>query len=249
LLAENNNLAAELSTFRGQPGLDMVAALSNATHGTILRSAPGNTARFCASNKKGEVSRLEHFYRQIDGWFDFEDIYRTQVAEAGREAHFVEVGTYLGKSAAFMAVEIANSGKHIRFDCVDTFLSDPCIGPWDKPKTLLETFLDNVQPVKQWLNPIVGKSTEVAEQYANYSLDFVFLDADHAYQSISADIKAWYPKVKWSGTLAGHDIHHWPGVKQAVTEQFRNFEINNQSWVITKPARWYRQLFRRRAAA
>ena len=37
-------------------------------------------------------------------------------------AHFVEVGTFLGKSAIYMAVEIINSGKNIKFDCVDHWL-------------------------------------------------------------------------------------------------------------------------------
>jgi len=33
----------------------------------------------------------------------------------------VEVGSFFGSSAAFMAVEIANSGKAIRFDACDNF--------------------------------------------------------------------------------------------------------------------------------
>ena len=31
----------------------------------------------------------------------------------------MEVGSFLGKSAVFMAVEIINSGKRIKFDCID----------------------------------------------------------------------------------------------------------------------------------
>ena len=40
-------------------------------------------------------------------------------------AHFVEVGSYKGRSTSFMAVEIANSGKQIKFDCVDTWEGSP----------------------------------------------------------------------------------------------------------------------------
>ena len=36
-------------------------------------------------------------------------------------AHFVEIGSYKGRSSSYMAVEIVNSGKSITFDCVDTW--------------------------------------------------------------------------------------------------------------------------------
>lgn len=37
------------------------------------------------------------------------------------------------------------------------------------------------------------------------SLDFVYIDANHTYESVVDDINLWYPKVKSGGILAGHD--------------------------------------------
>ena len=48
-------------------------------------------------------------------------------------------------------------------------------------------------------------------------LDFVFIDADHRYQSFKDDIIAWLPKVKPGGFLTGHDFDI-PDVKKAVSE-------------------------------
>ena len=36
-------------------------------------------------------------------------------------SHFVEIGSWKGRSASYMAVEIFNSRKNIKFDCVDTW--------------------------------------------------------------------------------------------------------------------------------
>ena len=41
------------------------------------------------------------------------------MVESYDNAHFVEVGTWQGNSAAYMAVEILNSGKNIQFDVYD----------------------------------------------------------------------------------------------------------------------------------
>lgn len=60
---------------------------------------------------------MDHFYTTIEpNWMDYEEIYRQMVKYAKDGDHFVEVGSHMGRSAAFMAVEIINSGKKITFD-------------------------------------------------------------------------------------------------------------------------------------
>ena len=65
-------------------------------------------------------------------------------------------------------------------------------------------------------------SVEAAQQFGNGTLDFVFIDADHSYESVAADIAAWAPKLKSGGLLCGHDyfgadMPNW-GVGKAVKE-------------------------------
>lgn len=52
------------------------------------------------------------------------------------------------------------------------------------------------------------------------SVDFCFIDADHRYDAVRADILAYLPLMKAGGVIAGHDFNPatWPGVVQAVTE-------------------------------
>ena len=65
---------------------------------------------------------MEHFYQNLgQDWFTYPQLYKGMVEKFNEGSHFVEVGVWKGRSASFMAVEIHNSGKKIKFDCVDTW--------------------------------------------------------------------------------------------------------------------------------
>jgi len=197
---------------------------------------------------KRKNNKIKHIYDNIDGWFDFEDVYKEMVNKFPDNSHFVEIGSWLGKSTSYMAVEIANSDKKIKFDAVDTWLGS------DEHKEFLKTlngslydkFIENVKPVLNYINPVIGYSTEVSKNYEDESLDFVFLDASHDYESVKNDIIAWYPKIKSNGIIAGHDYNdvgtegcEWVGVVKAVNEFFGqdNIEVRKVhagTWIYHK---------------
>ena len=52
---------------------------------------------------------------------------------------------------------------------------------------------------------IRATSEVAADMFERESLDFVYIDANHAYDFVVEDIKLWYPKVKSGGYLCGHD--------------------------------------------
>ncbi|MEK6257147.1 MAG: class I SAM-dependent methyltransferase [Planctomycetota bacterium] len=67
-------------------------------------------------------------------------------------------------------------------------------------------------------------SPRAATRFADASLDFAFIDANHLYECVRADIAAWWPKVRPGGLLTGHDYGvyrdttgEW-GVRRAVDE-------------------------------
>ncbi len=49
-------------------------------------------------------------------------------------------------------------------------------------------------------------SLEAVKEFADESLDFVYIDANHEYTYVLHDILAWYPKVRKGGILAGDDV-------------------------------------------
>lgn len=166
---------------------------------------------------------MEHFYDTIDGWaIGIPRIYKDIVNKSKDGAHFVEIGSWLGKSSASMCVEIINSGKNIKFDCIDIW----DVGTWSSKTVegmsaddLYNKFIKNMEPVKDTFTAIREDSTKAADLYTDNSLDFIFLDADHSYESVKRDITAWLPKVKSGGILAGDDYHpNFPGTMAAVNE-------------------------------
>lgn len=52
---------------------------------------------------------------------------------------------------------------------------------------------------------IRAASVDAVKIFPDESLDFVYIDANHAYEFVKQDIAMWYPKVKMGGILAGHD--------------------------------------------
>lgn len=178
---------------------------------------------------------MEHFFQNIQGWFNCEELYKEQVEKVQGHARFVEVGAWRGKSAAFMAVEIINSGKDIDFHVVDSFQGskehqDEAV---IKEGTLQDEFFANLAPIKDYLFVWAMPSLQAVDNFADQSVDFVYIDASHEYEDVKDDIQAWLPKVKPGGLLAGDDYYIYPGVKKAVDELLPNAAKKGIYWMWT----------------
>jgi hypothetical protein len=148
----------------------------------------------------------------VPGWCNFADLYSEMVNGARSGAHFVEVGCYLGRSTIIMAKMIAASGKSISFHAVDHFKGHGAepdeLGVADSHDgSLRPLFERNLASygVSDRVGIIEGDSAESADLFDNGTCDFVFIDADHTCEAVSRDIRAWAPKIRPGGVLAGHD--------------------------------------------
>lgn len=125
----------------------------------------------------------------------------------------IEVGSYKGRSTAALADHCPG---HVL--AVDSWLEDP----------IFQEFQKNKAP-----NVLILKATSVDAAKVVGMADLIFIDADHAYPSISEDIKIWLPHLKPGGIFSGHD-YSWGGVIQAVDELLPDKQVVDTIWWVKR---------------
>lgn len=150
-----------------------------------------------------------------------------------------EVGVFEGDHAAVML-----KNADIRL----LYLVDPYVAYNDYGQKRLKAALATAQ--KQ-LAPFAGRcawcyqSSVEAAKLLPHDLDFVYLDGNHDYPSVKADLAAWWPKIKRGGVLGGHDFFNasWPNrdgvvkaVAEFVTKHDLNLKVEMSDWWIRKGA-------------
>lgn len=178
-------------------------------------------------------------YKDIHGWFDFHDIYTDMVENAPVNSVFVELGSWLGKSTAYMGAELKEKRHDINFFAVDVWDYLPEDEFYkkliDEHGDIYKVFKSNMERcgVSEYVTPLRMKTLEAVNMFDDKSIEFLFIDANHNYPHVLWDIQKWLPKVK--GYIGGHDysdsIHH-AGVVRAVKETFSDYKVIGLSWLV-----------------
>jgi len=90
-------------------------------------------------------------------------------------------------------------------------------------------------------------SVNASAKFKDGQLDHAYIDGNHSYVSVLADMDAWWPKIRLGGLMGGHDFYnatdggHWCEVENAVrrwTEQHAKvfYICPCSSWFIVKNA-------------
>jgi hypothetical protein len=141
-------------------------------------------------------------------------------------AVMAEIGVWAGESTEIFC----RSGRLKRLYSID---------PWQDPYLhddgQHEARFDAIAAKYGMVTKLRMTSLEAASGWAPASLDFVYIDGLHDYWSVRNDIRAWQPKIRKGGYIAGHD--YWPrvpDVPRAVRDQLRapNLVFRDSSWLI-----------------
>ena len=65
--------------------------------------------------------------------------------------------------------------------------------------------MDNIRGFEDRAFMFRGLGELVVDVFEDNSLDFVYIDGNHAYDWVKQDIQLWWPKLKKNGLLMGHD--------------------------------------------
>lgn len=167
----------------------------------------------------------------------------------------LKTGVEVGVQSGTYSEVILNHWKGERLFCVDpwrTWDKEVYVDPanvsrndqeqiYEEAKRRLATFESRAVILRK-------TSAEAATQFATGSLDFVYLDAQHHYEAIRADLHLWHPKIKRGGFLCGHDFRDDDGdltscgVRTAVSEFLGELKLSGlviseveDSWFVRIP--------------
>ncbi len=152
---------------------------------------------------------------------------------------FVEVGCKEGRTCGVLLKEF----PELHVIAIDPWAPvpnpDEDYKDWDF-EAIEREFWENVGENKARVRMRCMTSLQAAQAFAEERFDIVFIDAGHDYDNALADIRAWWPLVRESGYLCGHDYQHkFPGVMRAVAEAFPLLRVAvcpDSVWVVQKTA-------------
>ena len=111
----------------------------------------------------------------------------------------IDLGTYLGGSCSIICQEIKNY-KNVQVYTIDNYGHIDHL--YDRNE---EEIKNNLLEYQNIAKVIVGDSSDYSKNFENNNIDFCFIDANHSYEKFSLDLQCWYPKIKVSGIICGHD--------------------------------------------
>ena len=178
---------------------------------------------------------IKHFFqdkRFEDNWMTYPHVYKQFADQLKDHQIMVELGSWKGQSAAYMAAELKMQNKNgVKFFCVDTWegTSDEEHGgdKWVKEGKLFEKFTDNLREVSDYYIPLRMTTERASYLFPEQSIDICFVDADHSYEGVTKDLELWTPKVKPGGIMSGHDYDPtgsaWQERRRAVDDFWGKF--------------------------
>lgn len=145
----------------------------------------------------------------------------------------VEIGTFEGMTAVFIAKILDALGLHASVLSIDPF--ERTVVSEGNPQGSYSAYLANLAEYEvERCFPLVAFSHECADAVPA-NLPFLVIDGDHSYEASLRDLTLYAPKLRVGGYLLVDDYSHetYPGVARAVDEYFvRNdsFELLHATW-------------------
>ena len=140
------------------------------------------------------------------------------------DGRFVEIGSFKGKSTAWIGHALKLRGKNEKVVAVDPHINtlDTEVVPDYKEKSSYEAFVENIENagVTEFVQPVKALSEDAVKDW-NEPIEILFIDGSHKYEHVIVDLRCWEPFVQEGGLIVMHDTKPggpFPGVQRAVKE-------------------------------
>lgn len=123
-----------------------------------------------------------------------------------------EIGAWIGSSTCIIAkIAQLKDGKVYCIDHWEGSVGTAQVNIIDRGGNPYERFKENMKALEltDVVHTIKQPSVDASRLFNDDSLDMVFIDADHRYESVQADISVWWPKLKIDGLMVGHDAEFY----------------------------------------
>lgn len=137
---------------------------------------------------------------------EIRDYGRDNLAELFHELDFqrvVEVGVCKGEYSEILL----KANPQATVYGVDPFIPYAEYGDYRRSKTINAYHEEAKKLLDKYPNYqlIEETSVEATKSFRDGSIDAVYIDANHRFEFVVADIQAWLPKVRKGGIISGHD--------------------------------------------
>ncbi len=137
-------------------------------------------------------------------------LHRNELGEYLNDAGLLGAGVEVGSQAGEFAAKILSTWKGRELTLIDPWEAQDRAVYADKTNDGAEqagafTSAVRLARAEERVRLCQAYSPAAAVRFADASLDFVYIDGNHAYLAVVEDLRAWYPKLKPGGLFAGHD--------------------------------------------
>lgn len=157
------------------------------------------------------------------------EVLRSLAAMVPADRAIVEIGSFRGKSTAFLADGARQCGSHVW-----------AVDPWDLPGNpygkhgfsapeVRESFEAQLRACRLWsrVTPVRAFSTDAAAGWAGPEIGLLYIDGDHTEAAVRADVAAWSPHLAADHVLVFDDLDtkRNPGVRVVVDELAARYTV------------------------
>jgi len=131
---------------------------------------------------------------------------RVDLAKMFKELGYAR-GAEIGTARGSYAITMRLNNPNVELYCIDAWRSYKGLDDYPDQGLLSNYYTSAKKRLGQYKNIkiINDLSMDAVKRFADNSLDFVYIDANHQFPYVAEDVFYWSKKVRKGGIVAGHD--------------------------------------------